>query len=54
MTRKEIEDRMTLPILNLCLAVLSRTHGDLEKATIAVFDATEKIALDTPRRDDQS
>lgn len=43
MTRKEIEQYLTLPILNLCLAALSQKDGDLAAAKAALIDAVVKI-----------
>lgn len=43
MTREEIEERMRLPILNICLAVLSKTPGDLSKAKNDLIDAVSAI-----------
>jgi hypothetical protein len=52
--RTELEEQLRLPIGTLCLAVLSRTPGNLEKAKEDLLDAIEILLLKERKRGAQN
>jgi hypothetical protein len=43
MDRKTIEERLTLPVLNVCLAVAGKKEGDIRAAKVSLFDVVEDL-----------
>lgn len=48
--RKEIEERLKLSILNLCLASVSRQDGAITIAKNGLFDMVEKMIREAETR----
>jgi hypothetical protein len=48
MTRAEIESRLKIYILNLCLAVISKEEGAIAEAKAALIDAVVSIEREAP------